>query len=69
MGGTFSLNTSPASAANACQHKSHYHYHFPYRHDDLHRYKGDSNAYNTHTHYYRNVTHSDNYSKNCGDPH
>lgn len=68
-GGAMAVAVTPAAAANNCQHYSHWHYHFPYAHDDYHRYDGRSNLYNTHTHFYRNTTHSDNYSKNCGDPH
>jgi len=60
---------APVQAADNCQHSTHKHYHFPYAHDDNHQYNGRSNQGGTDTHFYRNTTHADNYSKNCGDIH
>ena len=62
-----SSNRDRAEAANACQHYTHTHYHFPYNHRDTHRYDGAHNHGDVHYHHYNNLQHSDEpyYHKNC----
>lgn len=49
-----------------CEQYSYAHYHFPYAHDDWHRYDGSHFHYdNTHQHHYSNTTHNTLYEKRC----
>ena len=56
----------PAEAANACQHFTHPHYHFPFAHRDTHRYDGSHWHYDQyHYHHYFNENHNTPYEKRC----
>lgn len=58
------VGTTPAGAADACQHFSHDHYHFPYAHYDYWHYHGYYDSH-SHVHVYHNHNHGNYSEKVC----